>query len=542
MESLRYEKTGRIILIGFIIFSMLVIWVVNAYFVEEKTYLQREVDMEMSKAILLDTYNTNQILIDMNKNLVIQKEWLKYLLSTEQPGDIAFPNLDYLEKEDVSILLKTEDENPLEAGNLIINGNWNNMNSNKVSEINKMSDLFKIQMILNQQISFAMNSIYYSKNEYVTFYPYVEIGKKEVNYNEIFSSVDELLEKVQDFDKAEGNSTLEDGWDQASIDTDKKVTLSTAIPIIVRDEIVGILTGSIYDDSYNEILKKDLANTDVFIADANDGIVYSSNKDFENLSDINEVFLEQYGIKYYQNKFPTQLEIRRETEYTLYITQLEKEKWYMIYVVDNMENIAGFRLFILNFIMVIMVGGIVYYSIRFDSIKRVNIESIIKNSKNDSMTELLNHKYIMDALRKFIKYRRIRQLAIMMLDLDDFKVINDTYGHAIGDQVIQNCANVLKADLITNNCIAGRYGGEEFLFITLRTSKEEAFEIAESIRTKINETIYDKMGLNVTVSIGVYHIVKPTHLSAIELVDEADQYLYEAKKEGKNQVKVGSNN
>lgn len=541
MDSVGYGKTGRITLVGFLIFSLLVIWVVNTYFVEEKKFLQREVDTQMSKNILLDTYNTNQILIDMEKSLSLQKEWLKSLLSAEKETNNTNLPITYLNNENVSIIDADKLENPFDIGSIIINGNWSELDSDIKLEINHMSELFKLEKVLNEKMDFPMNSIYYSKNNYVTFYPYLELGKRQMDYNKIFTSVDGLIAKVKDLDKTDSSFNLEEGWNQATIDSSKKVTLSSTLPIIIEDEIVGMLTGSINEDSYSAILKKDLSNTDIFIADANNSIIYTSNKNCENLSDINEVFLEQYSVKYYQNKFPIQLEIRREKEYTLYITQLAKEKWYLIYVVDNLEDIAGLKLFAFNFIMVVMLFGIVYYAIRFDSINRINIESIIKNAQNDSMTELLNHKYIMDALKKFVKYRRIRQLAVMMLDLDDFKTINDTYGHAIGDQVIHSCADVLKNELLSNNCIAGRYGGEEFLFITLRASKEESFELAERIRVKVHEMIYEKTGLNVTISIGVYHVTKPIHLSAVDLVNEADRYLYEAKNAGKNQVQGGSN-
>lgn len=541
MDSIGYGKTGRVTLVGFVIFSLLIIWVVNAYFVEEKKFLQREVDTQMSKSILLDTYNTNQILIDMKKSLSLQREWLIQLLSSDKETEIINLPITYLNTEQVSVLEGSKYEDSSDIGNIVINGNWNFLDSKLKSEVSYMSELFKLQKTLNQNIDFPMNSIYYSKNNYVTFYPYLEIGKRDMDYNKIFASIDGLIDKVKELDKMDSQFKLEEGWSQASVDSTKKVTLSSSLPIVIENEIVGMLTGSIHEDSYSVLLKKDLPNTDVFIADANSSVIYSSNKNFENLSDINQIFLEQYGVKYYQNKFPTQLEIRREKGFTLYITQLEMENWYLIYVVNNLEDIAGLKLFILNFIMFVMLGGIVYYAIRFDGIKRVNIESIIKNAQNDSMTELLNHKYIMDALKKFVKYRRIRQLAVMMLDLDDFKTINDTYGHAIGDQVIQSCADTLKEELITNNCIAGRYGGEEFLLITLRTPKEETLELADSIRIKIHERIYEKTGYSVTISIGVYHMTKPTSLSAVDLVNEADKYLYKAKNAGKNQIQGGSN-
>lgn len=543
MESKVYEKMGKVILVGFIIFSMLVIWLVNVYFSEENKYRQREVDTIMSKAILQDTYHTNKILEDMEKNLIIQKDLLQEIVSEQNMklSNTSLLPIVYLPQENVSILDESRIASSEKIGNIIIKGNWNELDGSVKAEINQMTLLFQIQSILNKSDNTLMNSAYYSKDGYVLFHPYIELGKRDMNYNMIFSSIDDLFNKVQELDKNDDNFNIEIGWDQATIDSSKKVTLSTAMPILVNDEIVGILTGSISQDRYTELLQKDLENIDAFIVDASNSIIYSSNKDFENLENIDHVFKENYGIKYYQNKFPTQLEVRREKEYTLFITQLAKENWYIIYAVDNLKTLNSIRIFALNLIMVVMVFGISYYAIRFDSLNRINIESIVRHAQNDSMTELLNHKYILDTLKRFLKYRRIRQMAVMMLDIDDFKVINDSYGHGVGDQVISICANVLKGEMISNNCIAGRYGGEEFLFIAVRMSKEDVFELAERIRVKVNEMVYEKMGFNITISIGVYHIVKPTPLSVIELVNEADQYLYEAKRAGKNQVQGGSN-
>ncbi|PKM94040.1 MAG: hypothetical protein CVU84_11260 [Firmicutes bacterium HGW-Firmicutes-1] len=542
MESIGYEKSGKITLVGFVIFSLIVIWLVNVYFIGERDYLQRETDMQMSKEILLDSQKTDQVLINMHQNLLVQKEWLKKIIRSKSNNENYFLSQTvYLEDKDVTIINEAQITDATEVGNVIIYGKQSEYNAQLMNELNQLDDYFKLEKVLYSNIDFPMNSIYYSKNKYVTYYPYVEIGKRDVDYNQIFSNVDGLIEKIQKLDLEDENFDPEEGWDRASIDdsTSKKLTLSTAMPVVVDGEISGILTGTIDGAVLHEIFKKDKSAADIYVTDASNSIIFTSNKDYEVLTNISDVFLQQYKVKYFQNKFPTPIEIRREKEYTLYITKLSKENWYVIYVVDKKNVMAGTRIVLLNLMMIIMVIGIVYYSLRYSNLKKDKLESIIKNSKHDSMTELLNHKNIMEALKKFVKYRRIRQLAVMMLDLDDFKKVNDTFGHAIGDDVIRTCATTIKSILDNKNALCGRYGGEEFMIIASRISEQDAVELAERIRVSINEAIYEKMGINVTISIGVYHIVKPIDLSTIELVNKADKNLYIAKNAGKNQVQNG---
>ena len=123
-----------------------------------------------------------------------------------------------------------------------------------------------------------------------------------------------------------------------------------------------------------------------------------------------------------------------------------------------------------------------------------------------------------------------------MIDIDDFKEVNDTYGHTTGDQVLKICADVIKRLMDVERCVCGRYGGDEFLLLAIKHEEGEARSLAEEIRIKVNERIYDEMGISVTVSIGVHPIMKPTILTDVELIDKVDENLYAAKTLGKNQV------
>ncbi|MBC9784703.1 diguanylate cyclase [Heliobacterium chlorum] len=151
----------------------------------------------------------------------------------------------------------------------------------------------------------------------------------------------------------------------------------------------------------------------------------------------------------------------------------------------------------------------------------------------DSLTGLLNHGAIFNSLDieviKAIKERR--NLCLLLLDLDNFKLINDVYGHIAGDCVLMSLSEVLKS-AIRKNDIVGRYGGEEFIVIYPDTELKEAITLSEKIRTKIQSMNLD-YDLKVTASGGLAQLKSE---SSTELLKRTDDLLYKAKKEGKNRV------
>ena len=125
----------------------------------------------------------------------------------------------------------------------------------------------------------------------------------------------------------------------------------------------------------------------------------------------------------------------------------------------------------------------------------------------------------------------------MMLDIDDFKLVNDKYGHVIGDKVLVFISNVLKKILRDGDKIF-RYGGEEFIIILNRIDKDTCEKISQRILATVdtNKLLYKEESIHVTVSIGATVIQKDE--TAEDIIDRADQALYEAKKDGKNRIKV----
>lgn len=157
----------------------------------------------------------------------------------------------------------------------------------------------------------------------------------------------------------------------------------------------------------------------------------------------------------------------------------------------------------------------------------------------DSLTGLYNHNYLLEQLdRELSLARRYNTLvSVFLLDLDFFKDVNDSCGHPFGDFVLKEFAERVRINLRESD-IFGRYGGEEFLIILPNIDRNQADVVAEKIRKKIAETVFenDKYTRYVTVSIGVYSGAGKRLASSGDVVDYVDNALYQAKAEGRNKV------
>lgn len=187
--------------------------------------------------------------------------------------------------------------------------------------------------------------------------------------------------------------------------------------------------------------------------------------------------------------------------------------------------------------------------------KKINVEfdtnaeklceeaSIMKTAaEKDSLTNLYNHNSFYERLNDRIdKIKPQEKLHLIVVDIDNFKSINDTYGHIAGDKVIIHLSNVIKKTLNKFD-FASRYGGEEFVGVYNNISENEVIDIANKIKDECKNAIikYELLGdkpfeIRYTVSIGVTSYIKDVK-SGTEMFEYADKGLYEAKQTGKNKV------
>ncbi len=180
-----------------------------------------------------------------------------------------------------------------------------------------------------------------------------------------------------------------------------------------------------------------------------------------------------------------------------------------------------------------------HYSNNLEEIVEQRTEILKWLAITDPLTGLYNRRYFMEQLeQEFKRSRRYeRDLSLLMIDIDFFKRINDTFGHQTGDLVLRKISSIVESQLRDAD-LAFRFGGEEFMVILPETSLQDVSNVAERMRTEIMHSYYhhDESEFNVTVSIGIIS-VKCNQVESIDsLIRKVDDNLYMAKKSGRNQI------
>lgn len=171
-------------------------------------------------------------------------------------------------------------------------------------------------------------------------------------------------------------------------------------------------------------------------------------------------------------------------------------------------------------------------------LKEENV-SLSQLIRTDNLTGLFNYRHFQVALEAEMERTRRNglPLALIMLDLDHFKQVNDTWGHENGNRVLRLAAQVI-GDSVRKIDIACRYGGEEFAVILPGTHLTKTFKVAERIRLALEQSPLevDEGTINITGSLGVNIYQPELRLSAEQFVHNTDQFLYQAKEQGRNRV------
>lgn len=159
--------------------------------------------------------------------------------------------------------------------------------------------------------------------------------------------------------------------------------------------------------------------------------------------------------------------------------------------------------------------------------------------QRDILTGLYTRRYLLDAMEKEIKRtkRYNHALSFIMIDIDHFKLFNDTYGHLLGDKVLSQTARILKEQTRETDII-GRYGGEEMGIVLSETLIKQALGVAEKLRQQVEKSkyTYNQKTVHVTISMGVTSFLGGDEDTVQRMIQRADEALYDAKKNGRNRV------
>ena len=175
-----------------------------------------------------------------------------------------------------------------------------------------------------------------------------------------------------------------------------------------------------------------------------------------------------------------------------------------------------------------------------DKTENIFHKELYKMAIIDPVTNIYNKRFFVERLKEeFSHSKRAKfSLSLLMVDIDFFKKVNDTYGHLAGDMILHEISKIIKG-MIRNEDVLARYGGEEFVAILRGTNKTGAFTLAERIRQKVAAApiLFEDQKIPITISIGVASLdeTKP-HASPEDFVKDADEKLYQSKQSGRNKT------
>jgi diguanylate cyclase (GGDEF)-like protein len=165
-------------------------------------------------------------------------------------------------------------------------------------------------------------------------------------------------------------------------------------------------------------------------------------------------------------------------------------------------------------------------------------ERLYELSLTDGLTQIANHRHFQERLRD--EYRRAQRyddpLALVLLDLDHFKLVNDKHGHVVGDQVLKSVAQAIKKSVRETDFVA-RYGGEEFAVILPKTNLPGGLTVAERVHADVARLKHPE-GILLTASLGLSGFPSRSVATAEQLVRCADEALYRAKREGRDKIAI----
>jgi len=188
-----------------------------------------------------------------------------------------------------------------------------------------------------------------------------------------------------------------------------------------------------------------------------------------------------------------------------------------------------------------VIGAIEFFNeYKNDNLLMSKIERYRKESSEDQLTKIPNRRYLETIIESKIRdfYTLNTPFGICFLDIDNFKKVNDTYGHDIGDEILKIVTKTVQSNLRNNDYI-GRWGGEEFIVIFSNVDKYGISKVSEKVRHLIEKSKYRSSVLEVQVSVSIGATISLATDTVESIVKRADELMYKSKLDGKNKVTLG---
>jgi len=518
-------------------------------------------NIEETARLIYEKYNTQNKTLD---SLINEGQVLKELSKTEENkaiGDIDPKKINEIKR--LYSLLGFATNNIINFDNFIFN-------TNKIV-LNKLENNF----IKNNKFSLITNT----KNRPFSYINNNQIAGIEVDLIKLLSKKMDInyniIEKPENpiiFNKIRTNSLdLEYNYSIDQVNLAKKIYSDPILKIsmgIATSHDKNIITDlsilenqkfAILENSsiYNE-LKSKYQNIDFIIVDSKKEAfsLIHKNKVFgfidNSLSLSHQMIKEKLSTIKISGTLPYNLEIRISTNKENFILidiinkiiplikKDEKDKIskkYQLILFQEVNDYSWIYKYILPLLFTIIVILLANSKMRKEIRKRKFAEEALKDySSRDSLTKIFNRAKIDSVIKEQIKNCKSSDetFSIIFFDIDNFKLINDNFGHIKGDNVLKNISNLVSEN-IRETDIIGRWGGEEFIIILPKTTANKALVFANKLRELICKNNFQING-QLTVSIGITQYLKND--SNKDLIKRADEAMYDIKRKGKNAVKV----
>lgn len=439
-----------------------------------------------------------------------------------------------------------------------------------ISDLSKVSSSF-ITWISNKEESLLTardivnNFDYDDVQQYSTENPYLNINNHKKDLSQVYIGLNDgrfitggLWEPPSDYDPRQRV------WYEEAIETDtinvspvyidretgdQLITISQSL--YMNDEFVGVMAADVFLNNISEYLNSVLTNDNfyIYLTDKEGTIIVHTDKaDMVNKNiftdDLNNAVLE-----YFNQSKGTSEAIRMKYTFEDKLIQgivqnVNNGNWYIaVASVNDTTIFTGLSMsknnIFLNTLMIVTILILIFRITRMKLDLDKQNESLVIDNEKDFLTQIYNRRYFDLYMNELLKSNS-NSISILMIDVDNFKGYNDTYGHIKGDDILKIVANTINSGIRKEDVFA-RYGGEEFILLLKNVDTDSSLKIAEKLRASIeNLSIPHKVSPYqvITISIGILSLNADQTSNLSHMVDLADTALYKAKELGRNRIQL----